>query len=334
MRVATSSWSSSALAVARLFNFGSEPLVVIHRAGQQVERHLVRRAASLRGEPRQLRLEFGRNLQVHEISVGCLDIGVNRRLALIRCRLRRASYAEVQTGVKLFRCRTHLTTAPGGKYVLFLDLLGFTAFVRSSFQKKAEETDDREKEFELAQKQFKIAQVEVDREYRGGSMSISRTCCADQLPAAIRPPCRSCSPTARTWCSIDRSLRHLILLLDELAAVGVAFVSLNEGIDTGTPAGRLQLHILGAIAQFERDRIRERVVARLARAKAQGKRLGRPRKAPATIAVPGGTVREAARVWGVSKSTAARWIREGRSDSILPSHEPSADRFGLPPILG
>jgi len=43
--------------------------------------------------------------------------------------------------------------APGGKYVLFLDLLGFTAFVRSSFQKKAEETDDREKEFELAQKQ-------------------------------------------------------------------------------------------------------------------------------------------------------------------------------------
>lgn len=56
--------------------------------------------------------------------------------------------------------------APGGKYVLFLDLLGFTAFVRSSFQKKAEEADDREKEFELAQKQFKIAQAEVDREYR------------------------------------------------------------------------------------------------------------------------------------------------------------------------
>ena len=56
--------------------------------------------------------------------------------------------------------------ASGGKYLLFLDLLGFTAFVRSSFQKKAEETDDREKEFELAQKQFKIAQAEVDREYR------------------------------------------------------------------------------------------------------------------------------------------------------------------------
>jgi len=52
------------------------------------------------------------------------------------------------------------------QYVLFFDLLGFTAFVRSSFQKKAEETDDHEKEFGLAQKQFKIAQAEVDREYR------------------------------------------------------------------------------------------------------------------------------------------------------------------------
>jgi hypothetical protein len=56
--------------------------------------------------------------------------------------------------------------APDGKYVLFLDLLGFTSFVRSSFQKKAEPTDDREKEYELALKHFRNAQTEVDREYR------------------------------------------------------------------------------------------------------------------------------------------------------------------------
>jgi DNA invertase Pin-like site-specific DNA recombinase len=49
---------------------------------------------------------------------------------------------------------------------------------------------------------------------------------------------------------LGRNLRHLILLLDELHAVGVAFVSLGEGIDTATPAGRLQLHILGAIADY------------------------------------------------------------------------------------
>ena len=53
--------------------------------------------------------------------------------------------------------------------------------------------------------------------------------------------------------------------------MGVAFVSLHEGIDATTPAGKLQMHILGAIAEFERARIAERVKAGLARAKAQGK---------------------------------------------------------------
>ena len=60
---------------------------------------------------------------------------------------------------------------------------------------------------------------------------------------------------------LGRDLRHLILLLDELHAMGVAFVSLAEGIDATTPAGRLQLHVLGAIAEFERARIAERVKA-------------------------------------------------------------------------
>ena len=75
---------------------------------------------------------------------------------------------------------------------------------------------------------------------------------------------------------LGRNLKHLITLLDELQAVGVAFVSLAEGIDATTPAGKLQMHILGAIAEFERGRLRERTLAGLARARAQGKRLGRP----------------------------------------------------------
>src|SRR5437868_1513271 len=79
---------------------------------------------------------------------------------------------------------------------------------------------------------------------------------------------------------LGRNLKHLITLLDELQAVGVAFASLAEGIDATTPAGKLQMHILGAIAEFERERIRERVLAGLRRARTQCTRLGRPLKAP------------------------------------------------------
>ena len=73
---------------------------------------------------------------------------------------------------------------------------------------------------------------------------------------------------------LGRSLKHLVTLLDELQALGVAFVSLGEGIDCTTPAGRLQLHILASLAEFERERIAERVRAGLARARANGQRLG------------------------------------------------------------
>ena len=76
---------------------------------------------------------------------------------------------------------------------------------------------------------------------------------------------------------LGRSLKHLVTLLDELQALGVGFVSLGEGIDLQTPAGRLQLHILAALSEFERARIAERVQAGLARARRQGTRLGRPR---------------------------------------------------------
>ncbi len=110
---------------------------------------------------------------------------------------------------------------------------------------------------------------------------------------------------------LGRSLKHLITLLDDLQALGVAFVSLAEGIDATTPAGKLQMHILGAISEFERARIAERVRAGLARVRREGRRLGRP---PAQISrdavasVRGLSVREAARRLGVSRSTAHRCL--------------------------
>jgi DNA invertase Pin-like site-specific DNA recombinase len=109
---------------------------------------------------------------------------------------------------------------------------------------------------------------------------------------------------------LGRNLKHLITLLDEWQATGIAFVSLGEGIDATSPAGKLQLHILAAIAEFERGRIVERVRAGLARAKAQGRRLGRRPYAItderfATVAHL--SVREAAETLGVSRSVVHRW---------------------------
>src|SRR5206468_11220290 len=72
---------------------------------------------------------------------------------------------------------------------------------------------------------------------------------------------------------LGRNLRHLILLLDELQAVGVGFVTLGEGIDTTSPSGRLVLHVLGAIAEFEREKLRERVLAGFQRTRSQGRPL-------------------------------------------------------------
>ena len=77
---------------------------------------------------------------------------------------------------------------------------------------------------------------------------------------------------------LGRNLKHLVLLLEELQALDVAFISLGEGIDLGTPAGRLQLYILAALAEFERSRIAERVKAGMARAKKNGQKFGRPRR--------------------------------------------------------
>ena len=108
---------------------------------------------------------------------------------------------------------------------------------------------------------------------------------------------------------LGRNLKHLITLLDDLNALGVAFVSLGEGIDATTPAGRLQMHVLAAISEFERSRIQERVRAGLARVKAQGKRLGRPTvkvNREQLRQVQGLSVRNAARVLGVSWATANR----------------------------
>jgi DNA invertase Pin-like site-specific DNA recombinase len=75
-----------------------------------------------------------------------------------------------------------------------------------------------------------------------------------------------------------RSLRHLVNALADLESLGVSFTSIKDNLDLSTPSGRLMFQIIGAMAEFERSLIQERVKAGLRNARAKGKTLGRPRK--------------------------------------------------------
>jgi DNA invertase Pin-like site-specific DNA recombinase len=74
-----------------------------------------------------------------------------------------------------------------------------------------------------------------------------------------------------------RSVSHLLRALETFNALGIAFVSLSESLDTSTPAGKMVFTVLGAVAELERSLIAERVKAGLRNARAKGKRLGRPK---------------------------------------------------------
>ena len=97
---------------------------------------------------------------------------------------------------------------------------------------------------------------------------------------------------------LGRSLTDLLGLLQELHAKGVDLYLHQQGLDTSTPSGRAMYQMLGVFAEFERAILRERVMAGLARAKAEGTRLGRP----ATVADDAAKVRtiRAARAAGKS----------------------------------
>jgi DNA invertase Pin-like site-specific DNA recombinase len=77
-------------------------------------------------------------------------------------------------------------------------------------------------------------------------------------------------------CRLARSLKQLLALAEEFQTHGVDLLSHKQAIDTTSPAGRLTYSVLGAVAEFEREMLRERVRAGLAQAKRAGKRVGRP----------------------------------------------------------
>src|SRR5215510_5481999 len=75
-----------------------------------------------------------------------------------------------------------------------------------------------------------------------------------------------------------RSVSHLLRALEEFSHLGVDFVSLSESIDTSTPMGKMIFTVLGAVAELERNLIKERVHMGISRARKEGKQLGRPKR--------------------------------------------------------
>ncbi|MBZ5686291.1 MAG: recombinase family protein [Acidobacteriia bacterium] len=140
--------------------------------------------------------------------------------------------------------------------------------------------------------------------------------CKESRPALnqlMAGACRRQFDAILVW-KIDRfgrSLKHLVNALAELAALGVAFISLRDNLDLSTPSGRLMFQIIGAMAEFERALIQERVRAGLRNARAKGRRLGRPRvivdaSRIASLRAQGHSWSEIVAEVGVGKGTAQR----------------------------
>lgn len=114
---------------------------------------------------------------------------------------------------------------------------------------------------------------------------------------------------------LGRSLKHLVTTIEDLSAYGVAFISLRDNLDLSTPSGRLMMHIIGAMAEFERELIRERVTAGIHAARQRGSRIGRPRVYVSSDKVR--ALRDAGRPWreisrklGIGVGTAVRALRK------------------------
>ena len=141
----------------------------------------------------------------------------------------------------------------------------------------------------------------------------------DEALAYVRP-----GDTFVVW-KLDRagrSLTHLIELLKGLKERGIEFISLTEQIDTTTPGGKLIFHLMGALAEFERDLIRERTNAGLVAARARGRVGGRPRKlrtngkvalARRMFADQSHSIPEICAALAISRATLYRYVKETES---------------------
>src|SRR6266496_5332562 len=125
-----------------------------------------------------------------------------------------------------------------------------------------------------------------------------------------------------------RSLPHLIELLKDLQERNIEFLSITERIDTTTPGGKLIFHLMGALAEFERDLIRERTNAGLAAARARGRLGGRPRKLHSRTKLAlvlsayndkKHSIDEICQTFGISRRTLFRYVRVDKKEVSEPA---------------
>jgi DNA invertase Pin-like site-specific DNA recombinase len=125
---------------------------------------------------------------------------------------------------------------------------------------------------------------------------------------------------------LSRSLKDLLLTLEKIELVGASFLSLTEAIDTGTPAGRMMMQIVGSFAEFEREMLRERTRHGLEAARKEGRVGGRkPKLTPqqekevvAMVSSGQKTGADAARLFRVHPATVTRVMAKARSGLGMP----------------
>ncbi len=119
---------------------------------------------------------------------------------------------------------------------------------------------------------------------------------------------------------LGRSLKHLIETVTKLQSTGVAFQSITENINTSTATGQLVFHIFGALAEFERNLIRERMIAGLEAARARGRKGGRPRLAASSGKVAAAkklyrdktySISDICKMLNISRASLYRYINTG-----------------------
>jgi DNA invertase Pin-like site-specific DNA recombinase len=114
-----------------------------------------------------------------------------------------------------------------------------------------------------------------------------------------------------------RSTKHLVTALDEFRSLGIDFISFHEAIDTSTPLGKMVFTVVAAVADLEREIIRERIVAGLRRAKSKGKKLGRKSLGVQAVRIhalqdEGLSLRQIAAKTGWSLATITRTLKAAR----------------------